>query len=422
VPQHLTTRTSDHLSRSEALHRRGVLALGAGAAVAIVAIALTSAKPLFYDEVEYLLGTAALLDRLGPGRAFLLEYAHPAGILFGLMHWVLEPVTGFWPPALRVVNPVLALVMVLVVARLVALARAPHPWTATATLAFIPMMWVLTGLALTEMVGMLFAVLGLWGFVHVAESPADRASRWVVLALSGIAVGLAFFSRPPLFVIAFAPLAYLAGTQRLWKESAVFFAAAAVTVSPVIVVWGGLVPPKVHFFAASAYSPAHTALAMGYAGVTMLLLCPAWFDQSRALLAGAIAAAMVGNMLWPVLELAALTTVANRVLPSALAAVYPRMVGGLCLGIGAVFLWVTVRRLVANRRDAAWMAAAVSMVLILLAVGKITHQFSSRYVGAAAPFMVIAAARYRRFDRLELVGAAVGAALGAASLLSYHWG
>ena len=50
------------------------------------------------------------------------------------------------------------------------------------------------------------------------------------------------------------------------------------------------------------------------------------------------------------------------------------MIGGLCLGIGAVFLGVTARRALENRCDAAWLAAAV------------------------------------------------GAMLGAARLLSYHWG
>lgn len=60
-------------------------------------------------------------------------------------------------------------------------------------------------------------------------------------------------------------------------------------------------------------------------------------------------------------------------LPGALDAVYPRLIGGLCLGIGAVFLGVTARRALENRCDAAWLAAAV------------------------------------------------GAMLGAASLLSYHW-
>ncbi|MSO50390.1 MAG: hypothetical protein EXQ49_10910 [Acidobacteria bacterium] len=261
---------------------------------------------MFYDEVEYLLGTAALLDRLGPSRAFLLEYAHPAGILFGFMHWVLEPVTGFWPTALRLTNTVLAAVLILAIARLVALTVTPYPWTAVATLAFVPMMWVLTGLALAEMVGMLCGVLGLWGFVRVAEGAANRKSRWVAPALSGMAVGIAFYVRPPLFVVAFAPVAYLAGTRRLWRESAVLFVAAAMTVAPVIVLWGGLVPPKVYCFAASAYSPANTALALGYAGVTMLLLCPAWFDGARVWLSGAITAAIVANLFVPVLELTAL--------------------------------------------------------------------------------------------------------------------
>lgn len=54
------------------------------------------------------------------------------------------------------------------------------------------------------------------------------------------------------------------------------------------------------------------------------------------------------------------------------------MIGGLCLGIGAVLLGVNARRALENRCDAAWLAAAVPMVLILLAVGMITHQFSNR--------------------------------------------
>ena len=88
-------------------HQRAILATSIGAALTIAVIAATSRKGFFYDEVEYLLGTVTLLERLGPGRAFLLEYAHPAGSLFGLMHWVLEPATRLSPPVVRLVNPAL---------------------------------------------------------------------------------------------------------------------------------------------------------------------------------------------------------------------------------------------------------------------------------------------------------------------------
>ena len=284
------------------------------------------------------------------------------------------------------------------------------------------MTWVLGGLALTEMIGMLCAVLGLWGFVAQVDSRAAPFVRWIVMALSGLAVGMSFFSRPPLFVVAFAPLVYLSARPRPWREVTLFLMSAAVVVAPAVFLWGGLVPPKVDFYSSSAFSVSHAVLAFGYAGVVMLLLCPAWFALSPMSLTSVVAAAVVANVLVPMVEITALGTVANRVLPDALLAVYPRLVGGLCLGAGVIFLVTTLRKVAANRRDVAWMAVAVTMLLVVLATGKATHQFSSRYVGVAAPFMVIAAARYRRFDRLELAGAGIGAVLGAASLLSYYWG
>lgn len=403
-------------------HQRVILATSIAAALAIVVVATTSPKAFFYDEVEYLLGTVTLLERLGPGRAFLLEYAHPAGSLFGLMHWVFEPVTRLSPPAVRLVNPALALLLVLVVARLCVHAGVSRPWTSAASLACVPMTWVLAGLALTEMVGMLCAALGLWGFVAQVASRADPVRRWGVIVLSGLATGIAFFSRPPLLVVAFAPLLYLSARPRPWREVTVFLASAAVVVTPAVLLWGGLVPPKVDFYSSSTFSVSHAALALGYAGVVMHLLCPAWYDWSPVSLIGVVAAAVVANALVPVLEITALGTLANRVLADSLLVVYPRLVGGLCLGVGAVFLVTTLRKVAVNRRDVAWLAVAVTMLLIVLATGKITHQFSSRYVGVAAPFMVVAAGRYRRFDRLEMFGAALGAVLGAASLLSYYWG
>lgn len=403
-------------------HQRAILATSVGAALAIVVIALTGPKEFVYDEVEYLLGTVTLLERLGPGRAFLLEYAHPAGSLFGLMHWALEPVTGLSPSIVRLINGVLTLLVAFVMARLGQHAGVRCPWTSALSLACVPTTWVLAGLALTEMIGMLCAGLGLWGFVAQVDSRNAPLMRWIVIASSGLAVGLAFFSRPPLFVVVLAPLLYVWARPLRWREVTLFVVSAALVVTPVVLLWGGLVPPRVDFYASSAFSVSHAVLALGYAGVVMALLCPAWFDMSPVLLASVAGGAVLANLLVPMLEVTALGTLASLALPDSVLVVYPRLVGGLCLGLGVVFVVATLRRLSENRHEVAWLAVAISMLLVVLATGKITHQFSSRYVGVAAPFMVMAAARYRRFDRVELAGAGIGAALGAASLLSYYWG
>jgi hypothetical protein len=398
-----------------------LLTLCAASFLTIIVVAVGSSRPLLYDEIDYVAGTVRQLNDLGPGRTFLLEYPHPAGILFGVLHWVLEPITALLPPLVRIVNPLLLVATMALTAGLCRCAGARAPWESAAAMVCIPMVWVLTGLALTELSGMVLAALGLSGFV-TAPDRRSTAGRLIQTVLSGMAFGAAFYSRPPLAAVAATACVFPLNRSRSWRDVAVFFAGGAALVLPTVLLWGGLVPPTVDFYASSSFSVEHMLLALGYGGVVMGLLCPAWYDLPPGLTVGLIVGAMLLNVVIPVLEIEALMTAARRVLPDALMTVYARLAGGLCLGAGGMFVVATWRRLREHRQDAIWLAVTFAMLLLVLSVGKITHQFSSRYVGVAAPFMAAAAARYRRFDAREIAGAGVGAALGAISLLSYHSG
>lgn len=404
--------------------RRWLIAIALLSAVVVVAIVLVNPRPLFFDEDDYLAGTVRQLERLGFGRAFLLEYPHPAGLLFGAAHWLLAPVTGLDPTLVRLLNVLLAMGVAAAAARICSLMGARHPAACAAVFACVPTTWVLAGLALTEMIGLLLAALA-WAVFFQAVLARDRAPapRLAMALAAGLLIGLSFFSRPPLAFAAAAalPCVLLSRPDRL-REVVAAVSAAVVVVGPAVLLWGGLVPPRVDFYSSSSYSIPHAIMALGYAGLLMALVCPSWYEGRWRLVAGLAMLAVLGSIVAPIVEIASLRSVAARILPDALLAIYPRMAGGLCVGMGVAFAVVTGRRLRENRTDGPWLAAATGMMLLVLAVGKVTHQFSSRYVGVAVPLMVIAAARYRRFDRAELAGAGIGSLLGALSLLSYYRG
>jgi hypothetical protein len=388
----------------------------------LVAIGAVSGRGYTYDEGPYLLDTVALLDEHGLTRSFLLAYPYPAGTLFGLMHWLLRPITQLDPVVVRLVNPALFLLMVAMVGDLLRRGHVPGPPAAAWLMLAVPFTWVLAGMALTELVGMAFATASFWAFVRGTADAGERRT-WVRVARAlgaGGLLGVAFFSRPPLVLIA-APLGLLALAKRhLWLEYVSFLSAVCVVIGPVIALWGWrLVPPSVDFFSAEAFSFPHALLALGYASLAVVFVCVDWFRRSWVMTAGGFVAGIALNLLVTQLQTTPMAGVVRRVMPAGLEPAYAVAAGSVLAGLALAFVGAAAAAVWRYRRDAAWGAACLSLVLMVAMVGKITHQFSSRYVGVSVTFLVLALARDIRWSAGQLVLSAIGAALGAAILCSY---
>lgn len=394
--------------------------VGAGFFVLMCGLAVFVRRGFIYDEAPYLHAGLSTFDAWGITTDALRHYPQPAGLLFGLVHWLLRPVTHLRPGAVRAVNPLLLGGVIVWLSS--HLRRRGLRRDAAWAIVAVPFIWVMAGLALTEMVGLFCAVGGVVIFLRAVEARGStaRASLVAGAVLSGVLIGLSFYSRPPLVLVA-VPLALFLRSPG-WPRVAVALAwsAAGLLVLPTVWLWRGLVSPMAPtVYSESAFSIANMVMSIGYGALAMAVIAPRWYRLPRTTLLAAFAAGVALNGMLGVISIAALSSIASRVLPIAWLPLYARGAGSVAAGAAAVFVVATASHVRARRHDLAWCVMAACAVLLLVSVGKITHQYSSRYTGVAAPFLVAAGAPYQSFTAAEVAALAGGAVVGVLALSSY---
>jgi hypothetical protein len=381
---------------------------------------LATPRGFVYDERPYLLAVLPILDEVGLGRTFLLEYPHGAGISLGVLHWVLRPITGLEPVLVRLVNPVLFAVVLWLMRDVLGRQGVERPGTVALAALSVPFTWVIVGLALTETVGLICTMAGFWLLVWVGRRISVARPLPLTAAVgAGALMGLAFFGRPPLLVVPVAAGVWPLIERRMWPAIGALWAGVALTVAPAVAVWGGLVAPRVDFFWHDRFSVANMALSLGYAGAAMAVICPQWYRLSARVLAALFVGGAVLNAAAGAVRITPLAGVVSLALQGAPQRAYAVVAGSIVVGVALVFVAASLRNIRERRGDAAWLVTTVAMLAMVAAVGKISHQFSSRYTGLAVVLMVLASAPYRVFSPLTNGLLAAGSLVGALSLGSY---
>ena len=398
-----------------------LVALGAAGLVGLFVLAATTRAPLVYDEAPYL-KPVGLLNQYGLSLRFLRDYPEPAGLLHNVLHWVLQPWTGLSPPWVRLVNPVLLALTILVTDRTLRLSGSEQPLGSSLAMLGIPFTWVLAGMALTEMPSVLLSSLSVYLLLLGRRLQSGRPAVSVATACAGGAMlGLAFLSRATVLVVLGAlPCLLLSDGKRSARTVAAFAVGALVLAGPILAYWGGLVPPhSVVPVGTASFSVHNLVLSFSYGATVMLILAPHWFDLRAGWALAIIGVILALNGISGVLEIPVTRSVVAR-LPAAFGAVVPRLAGSAMLGLAALFVVCSVKNLYARRSDPVWLFACLAMLLLLASPGKIVHQYSSRYTGMASGMMVIASDPYAPPTAGRLFRPAVGMLIGIFSLLSYY--
>jgi hypothetical protein len=398
----------------------------------LIMVALVAASPPRpVSDEAWFLDTVRLLARDGVSLQFLREFPGAAGPTFTLVFAAADSLFGLSFPWLRLVNVALLIATAALVWRCLALTRREDAQASAqgsaltgAMLVVLPTADVSAGLALTEMPAAFFAILAI---ALLAEALAVRGfSAMVCAALSGITLAAAILGRQNYLLL--LPCLLLAID---WKDGAqsragslrvVLVAAIAIAmVTPVFVLWDGLVPPRT-VWSTSGLAPGNVVRGAGYAGVILLLLAPGIYTPLRqrnwlgAIVLAAIPIAfMLGGGFVPL-------RATMRTLFGSYGLTLIGWAAAYLLSFAALAFLLCFTLHLWRHRDQ-WMTrlSGAFVLLGLLSNAKITHQFSSRYVFVVLPFMLIAAApamRLTRWTPLQMTSAA-GISLGA--LASYYF-
>ena len=237
---------------------------------------------------------------------------------------------------------------------------------------------------------------------------------------AGALLGIAIAGRQTTSVLAVTPLLLPLIDRRLLAPVLVQAAIAALMALPLLIAWGGPVPPLDDTEAGLA--PENALLSLGYLLVGFLLLAkpPHWLLRWPCLLPGI---ALLGLNAW--LEIAVvfpLASIADNFLGEPQMWAYGIVCGALLMWAGGAFLAWNAGETWRNRRDARQVLVLSGLVALSLAPALIGNQFSSRYAAMALPYLVLATAAHRELGTAANLKAALGCAFGLAALLSYYWG
>lgn len=388
--------------------------VGVAGFIVLSMIAAFSSHPLTYDEPSYLEPVALLPHGFGH---FLRNYPVVTGVVHCVVQWWMAPLTHLTIPGVRLVNIAWLVLTFVFTAWLGTLINNERKFSVDCLwLMAIPPVWTVCGLALTEPPALALMALGLASVIRLTKSsPNARVEKLAFAVLGGIALGLSCLARQNLLPL-LAVLPLLAWRRR---KDAPYLGVAAVAVAlvvmPIFYVWKGLIPSYLNWVQVSVFSMTHLFLALGYAGIFTVFLAPGWMRVQSKHVIPIVALVLTSAMVFPS-PFPLFTSLAGK-LPPAITGYY-LIFGNFVAGLaGAVFLVATIERIRENLHDVEWTLLAVVMLLTLLSLGKVSYNFSGRYLVVLAPLMVTLTERYRRNSSKQVVLMLVGQAVGATTLL-----
>ena len=395
------------------------------------ATAIFNRNPFVFDE-RLFPPNVELMEKHGFGKQFLLEMNDQApGPLYEFVHLPLKGITHLTPRAMRIVNLVLFYLVIFILILLYRKSSYDLNQSVYLSLHIIAIttLWQVAGLVLTEIPAMLFASLSFLFGLLLLNLPAENHKKTILYsALMGITGGLAILGRTPYLVIIPAFFGVLILLRYINKKKlsipAAFLPYAVIALAmcvPVFMIWGGMVPP-LQPRVSGAIQPWHGLLACAYAGVIGFILYPKWFLFNHTILIILLAAYtcfFVLALLELGFEYAPMAATVIRVAGLNVFNMYVKFVSPLLATFGFYFLVCCWYRGKENLSNPVYLFALLASLAILATSAKISHQFSSRYVAQAAPFLVIVFVKVDPQDKWRWVRLAAGIIMGFLSLNTY---
>ncbi len=401
------------------LGRRLVIRTGLLSLLVLLVFVLRSKPELIYDEPNHC-ATVARLKTAGFSAQSLREVSLvSSGPLYAVVHTILRPVTALQPRAMRLANVALLLGTMGLIYRTLLMRESTHAEPMALSLLAAPTVWVISGLALTEMPAMLCAMAATYGLLRAlrsgaGESGGGRAFAWAIGA--GLAAGLSVTGRQAFLALFLA--APLLATRKNWRLVAAFIGVGAIFPAMLFASWGGISPPPLAKVTAGI-SLDNGVKALGYAGAMTAIFTMRWFSLGWRTILVVVLVAIPCNLAFHVVDIQPAYSVVRGLVSADFLPIYGSLAGGVLLACGVLFALSSVINAWTGKCDREFLFFCVCGVLLSLTAMKVTTQFSSRYVAIAVPWLLLAADRYWRPSVRQALRVIVGDALGFLMLMSY---
>ncbi|QEI42468.1 hypothetical protein BMF77_03077 [Dolichospermum sp. UHCC 0315A] len=387
-------------------------------------IILTKTSPT-YDEPAHL-KTVELLNHYGLSLQFLkgTDVSAP-GPLYAIVHYLLQGITHLQVPGIRLVNISFLFLIIVILVYTFREMKYKKLWFLSFGIMSVPIIWPISGMALTEIPAMLFACLSILLLLVALESKNSFSSLLLSLLAGGF-FGLSILGRQTFLVMLLAlPLLAIQSPNNTnqnsrWKYILIFLTTAIIMPAIQFYIWGGLLPSG-QAGISTGFSITHGLLSLSYAGIVMLILAPNWFSLEWKFNVQIFLTILLLNLIFGLVDIKPAMSLAQRFLSDGFQTIYSRGASSFILAIGIIFGISTIKNMWKNRNDNVFLFLCFSMLLLVLSSIKITHLFSSRYTATSVPFMLLVSAKYSQDTEnyWKIPRVAFGNILGFLTLASY---
>ncbi|MBV7532001.1 hypothetical protein [Chitinophaga sp. sic0106] len=411
------------------MERRLLLILGIGGYALLLLITILHRQPPLFDEPLFV-RNLYLFDREGLSSKFLLEMNDQApGPLYQLIHYPLYAVTRWQTPGIRLVNMTLLAGITFMLIRIITLQYKINLNTAIVyalNIMAVPMIWQISGMALTEIPPIFFSMLSVyWLLLSVNRTNQSVMLTILYAVLAGMASGLAILGRSPFLILipsSYILLWYNRRRKISWISIGLYTFVALSICVPVFLIWKGLVPPKQALVAAGGINLWHGTLAFSYGALLTLIIAPSWFVINRRISVALVLLyilLLVINITVLQYSFAPLSKAIGKVFPAAVTNVYPYIISPALATVAIYYVACCTWQAWQRRSEPVFLYLLSCCMLMLATNLKVTHLFSSRYVGQAAAFLILLLVPYDKLTYGKCLRFALGMIIGLLSLETY---
>ncbi len=410
------------------LKKPELLILLGGLVTQIVIIIIFSRFPL-YDE-PYYLHNVALLHEYGLSIAYLMHHEGSAGPLYSVLHYLLEPITHLRTPYIRLVNISLMIGTIYFLGRTLKLLHFSGSY-ALCVLA-IPMTYIISGLALTEIPAMFFFSAGIYLIIKISSNHTPYPAAIIYSLAGGIFMSLAILGRQP-YLLTLAALPILFWNKKNYLRSG-FLLILTIVASLglpcyIFYLWNGLVaPPDSNVYEGLAmegilYRPEFFLLCLAYFSIIFIIIAPGLFvlpnRRERRLLLLLFIFLLAVNYHFEVIRFLPIRAVIIKIIPAKYIQTTEVLCGTGLVLLGMYFITTLLRQLHKKAYPKELVFYSFASLLIAISCMKITWGFSSRYAAQAIPMLIPIGAYFFKRNNTSVYRIMAGVILGLISFASY---
>lgn len=359
--------------------------------VLLTMIWLSSPNPA-YDE-RLFLPNILLFEETGLSKAFLLRMKSQApGPLYQMVHYMGKGITGYQFPQMRFFNFGFFLCTLFAMYAVLKKMKS-DAYLLPLVLFFVPVMWPIAGMALTEMPAMCMALLGCYFLTSIVNETEHTSTTIFKALICGVFLGLSILGRTTFLVFfpvhLFLMVRFSNNKVRLYLlVSMIVMALIAI---PMFLVWRNLVPPDLQFVNKSSLQPQYLFLSISYTAMFALIVDLNFVVVSRKTLWIILASTLlfgIINIFTGFIEYEILKYIINKIDQPMIQEVFPRLVPCVFFFISTCFCVNYIPMVWSDLYTHRILFHAIAILLILTSL-KISHQFSARYASIAIPFLLL---------------------------------